>query len=112
MEVEEGIEGLIHISQLSHRHVKTADEVVSVDEEREAKIINIDPEQKRVGLSIKELEEPEEKEKTVSSSSSSNDSKGSSSDDKSDKSEEEMPSGATIGERLGDLKSLMDDDEQ
>lgn len=112
MEVEEGIEGLIHISQLSHRHVKTADEVVSVDEEREAKIINIDPEQKRVGLSIKELEEPEEKEKTVSSSSSSDDSKGSSSDDKSDKSEEEMPSGATIGERLGDLKSLMDDDEQ
>ncbi len=30
MEVEKGIEGLIHISQLSHRHVKTADEVVSV----------------------------------------------------------------------------------
>ena len=111
MEVEEGIEGLIHISQLSHRHVKTADEVVSVDETREAKIINIDPEQKRVGLSIKELEEPEEKEKTTSSSSSSSSSKSDSSDDQSSDPEEEMPSGATIGERLGDLKSLMDDDE-
>ncbi|MFW6382024.1 MAG: bifunctional 4-hydroxy-3-methylbut-2-enyl diphosphate reductase/30S ribosomal protein S1 [Bacillota bacterium] len=112
MEVEEGIEGLIHISQLSHRHVKTADEVVSVDEEREAKIINIDPEQKRVGLSIKELEEPEEKEKSSSSTSSSSSSKSnSSSDSQSDETEEDMPSGATIGERLGDLKSLMDDDE-
>ncbi len=111
MEVEDGIEGLIHISQLSHRHVKTADEVVSVDEEREAKIINIDPEQKRVGLSIKELEEPEEKEKKSSSSSSSNSSKGGSSNGNSNKNEEDIPSGATIGERLGDLKSLMDDDE-
>lgn len=111
MEVEEGIEGLIHISQLSHRHVKTADEVVSVDEEREAKIINIDPEQKRVGLSIKELEEPEEKEKRTSSSSSSSNKENSSSDSQSEESEEDMPSGATIGERLGDLKSLMDDDE-
>ncbi|MFN2363651.1 MAG: bifunctional 4-hydroxy-3-methylbut-2-enyl diphosphate reductase/30S ribosomal protein S1 [Halarsenatibacteraceae bacterium] len=111
MEVEEGIEGLIHISQLSHRHVKTADEVVTVDEEREAKIINIDPEQKRVGLSIKELEEPEEKEKSSSSTSSSSSKGSSSSDSQSDNAEEDMPSGATIGERLGDLKSLMDDDE-
>jgi len=111
MEVEDGIEGLIHISQLSHRHVKTADEVVSVDEKREAKIINIDPEQKRVGLSIKELEEPEEKEKSSSSSSSSTSKGSSSSDSQSNESEEDMPSGATIGERLGDLKSLMDDDE-
>lgn len=57
MEIENGIEGLIHISQLSHRHVKTPDEVVSVGEKVKVKIINIDEEQKRVGLSIKELEE-------------------------------------------------------
>lgn len=57
MEIENGIEGLIHISQLSHRHIKTPDEVVSVGEKVKVKIINIDEEQKRVGLSIKELEE-------------------------------------------------------
>ena len=57
VEIEKGVEGLIHISQLSYRHVKTADEVVSVGEEVTVKIININEEQKRVGLSIKELEE-------------------------------------------------------
>ncbi|MGM0420526.1 MAG: 30S ribosomal protein S1, partial [Bacillota bacterium] len=106
MEVEDGIEGLIHISQLSNRHVKTADEVVTVGEEREAKIINIDPEQKRVGLSIKELEEPKEQKPKSSSSSQSKQ------DDSESESEEDMPSGATIGERLGDLKSLMEDEEE
>ncbi|NLJ84558.1 MAG: bifunctional 4-hydroxy-3-methylbut-2-enyl diphosphate reductase/30S ribosomal protein S1 [Halanaerobiaceae bacterium] len=57
VEVGEGVEGLIHISQLSHRHVKTPDEVVSEGEEVQVKILNIDEGQKRVGLSIKELQE-------------------------------------------------------
>ena len=110
MEVEDGIEGLIHISQLSHKHVKTADEVVEVGEEREAKIINIDPEQKRVGLSLKELEE-----KPASDSSKQpkdqQQSKGSADKSETKEEPEEMPSGATIGERLGDLKNLMDDND-
>ena len=105
MEVEDGIEGLIHISQLSHKHVKTPDEIVEVGEERDAKIINIDPEQKRVGLSLKELEEkpsaPEKKEQSESSSQS-----------EEEEEKEDMPSGATIGERLGDLKNLMSDDKE
>lgn len=57
VEIEKGVEGLIHISQLSYRHVKTPDEVISTGEEVNVKIININEEQKRVGLSIKELEE-------------------------------------------------------
>ena len=105
MEVEDGIEGLIHISQLSHKHVKTPDEIVEVGEERDAKIINIDPEQKRVGLSLKELEEkpsaPEKKKQSEPSSQS-----------EEDEEKEDMPSGATIGERLGDLKNLMSDDKE
>jgi len=112
MEVEEGIEGLIHISQLSHKHVKTADEVVSVGEEREAKIINIDPEQKRVGLSLKELEEKPEKDEKKSKSKSSK-SKSSKSKNKNNKSKDkkenvDTPSGATIGELVGDI---FDDEE-
>ncbi len=105
MEVEDGIEGLIHISQLSHKHVKTPDEIVEVGEERDAKIINIDPEQKRVGLSLKELEEkPSASEKKEQSESSSQSER--------EEVKEDMPSGATIGERLGDLKNLMSDDKE
>lgn len=62
VEIENGVEGLIHISQLSHRHVKTPDEVVSENEEIQVKIISINEEQKRVGLSIKELEERPDKQ--------------------------------------------------
>jgi len=100
MEVEKGIEGLIHISQLSHRHVKTADEVVNVGDVREAKIINIDADQERVGLSLKELEEkPEPKEKSSSSSQSSN--RGSSNSQSSD--DNSSSGGATIREIVGDI---------
>jgi len=94
MEVEKGIEGLIHISQLSNRHVKTADEVVTVGEEREAKIINIDADQERVGLSLKELEE-DKPEKSTSS-------KPKNKKDKKEK-EEGSSGGATIREIVGDI---------
>ncbi|MEC9489963.1 MAG: bifunctional 4-hydroxy-3-methylbut-2-enyl diphosphate reductase/30S ribosomal protein S1 [Halanaerobiales bacterium] len=100
MEVEKGIEGLIHISQLSHRHVKTADEVVSVGDVREAKIINIDADQERVGLSLKELEEKPEPKKESSSSSQSS---SSSSKSQSNKSDDSSSGGATIREIVGDI---------
>ncbi|MFP4371254.1 MAG: 30S ribosomal protein S1, partial [Halanaerobium sp.] len=103
MEVEKGIEGLIHISQLSHRHVKTADEVVNVGDVREAKIINIDADQERVGLSLKELEEKPEPKKESSSSSQSS-SKGSSSSSQSSSDDSSSSGGgATIREIVGDI---------
>jgi len=98
MKVDDGIEGLIHISQLARRHVKTSDEVVSVGEEREAKIINIDPEQKRVGLSLKELEEQPQPKKGKSEPSTSTYNKNS-----NNNKDNETPSGATIGEIVGDI---------
>lgn len=98
MEIEDGIEGLIHISQLSHRHVKTADEVVEVGEKREAKIINIDADQERVGLSLKELEEkPEPKQESKSSN------KPSSNKPKQKQEEDSSSGGATIREIVGDI---------
>ncbi|MGM0499154.1 MAG: bifunctional 4-hydroxy-3-methylbut-2-enyl diphosphate reductase/30S ribosomal protein S1 [Bacillota bacterium] len=104
MEVEKGIEGLIHISQLSHRHVKTSDEVVNVGDVREAKIINIDADQERVGLSLKELEEkPEPKQESSSSSKSSNKSRGSKSQKSSSNDDNSSSGGATIREIVGDI---------
>ena len=99
MEVAEGIEGLIHISQLSQKHVETPDEVVEEGEERKAKIINIDPEQRRIGLSLKELEPKQEKQKQQKENKSKSQNKGQSSENK----EQDTPSGATIQELVGDI---------
>lgn len=52
-EIEEGIEGLIHLSQLSKKKVTQPSEVVSLNEEVQAKIIKVDLEGKKIGLSIK-----------------------------------------------------------
>lgn len=56
VKVEDGVEGLVHISQLSHQHVAKAEEVVKPGDEVEVKIISLDPEARRIGLSIRELE--------------------------------------------------------
>lgn len=65
VKLEDGVEGLIHISQLSHRHVAKTEDVVSAGNEVEAKIISLDPEAKRIGLSIRELEPKPEVKKEV-----------------------------------------------
>lgn len=56
VKLEDGVEGLVHISQLSHRHVAKTEEVVNPGDEVEVKIISLDPEGRRIGLSIRELE--------------------------------------------------------
>ncbi|GAB6100763.1 bifunctional 4-hydroxy-3-methylbut-2-enyl diphosphate reductase/30S ribosomal protein S1 [Halanaerocella petrolearia] len=56
MEVKSGVEGLIHISQLSREHIANVEDVVTEGDEVEAKIINIDTDERRVGLSMKELD--------------------------------------------------------
>lgn len=50
-----GVDGLIHISQIANRRIEKPDEVLSKDEEVEAKIIDIDTEKKKVSLSIRAL---------------------------------------------------------
>lgn len=55
--VADGIEGLVHISELSSRHVEHADQVVSVNEEVFVKLIDIDLERRRISLSLKQASE-------------------------------------------------------
>lgn len=56
-----GIDGLIHISQISWERVKTPADVLSVGDEVDVRIIDIDFDKKRVSLSMKELlEKPED----------------------------------------------------
>ncbi|PRQ11200.1 30S ribosomal protein S1 [Corynebacterium sp. 13CS0277] len=55
--VDEGIEGLVHISELAERHVEVPDQVVSVGEEVMVKVIDIDLERRRISLSLKQADE-------------------------------------------------------
>jgi small subunit ribosomal protein S1 len=56
-ELEDGVEGLIHLSELSHDKVEDPEEVVSVGQELDAKIIKIDAETHKIGLSIRAFED-------------------------------------------------------
>ena len=53
--LEEGIEGLIHISELADRRIEKPEEVVSVGDELDLKVINLFPKERRIGLSLKAL---------------------------------------------------------
>ena len=58
MEIEEGIEGLVHISEISQKRVKTSSELHSVGDTVSAIVKSIDPKSKKIRLSIKEMEAP------------------------------------------------------
>ncbi len=57
--VGEGIEGLVHISELTHRHIKSPSEVVKEGDVRNFRVIRIEPERRRLGLSLKQVEDPQ-----------------------------------------------------
>ncbi len=54
-EIVPGVDGLIHISQIADHRIEKADETLSVGEEVDAKIIDINDEKKKVSLSIRAL---------------------------------------------------------
>ena len=55
--VDEGIEGLVHISELAERHVEIPEQVVNVGDELLVKVIDIDLERRRISLSLKQANE-------------------------------------------------------
>ncbi|MEC0176464.1 30S ribosomal protein S1 [Paenibacillus favisporus] len=57
VELAPGVEGLVHISQISHKHIGTPHEVLQEGQEVQVKILDINTAEKRVSLSIKETEE-------------------------------------------------------
>jgi small subunit ribosomal protein S1 len=57
VEVFPGVEGLVHISQISHHHIGTPSEVLKEGEEVQVKVLDIQPDQKRISLSIRDVSE-------------------------------------------------------
>lgn len=62
VEIEPGVDGLVHISHLANRRVEKPEDVVKAGQEVRVKILSIDPKEKRIGLSIKEAQEDVERQ--------------------------------------------------
>jgi small subunit ribosomal protein S1 len=63
VELEPGVEGLVHISELSHGRVFRVRDIVSEGQQVEVKVLSIDPEQQRISLSMKALQSKPEAKK-------------------------------------------------
>ena len=61
VELEPGVEGLVHISMLSDKRINKVEEVLSEGQEIEVKIVEIDKSKKRIALSIKDIKDDKEK---------------------------------------------------
>jgi len=61
VEIEDGIEGLVHLSELDSAKGKQPSELYNVDDEIRAMVINVDEKEKRIGLSVKAIKKQEEK---------------------------------------------------
>lgn len=64
VELEEGVDGLVHISQIAYKHVEKPEDELTIGQEISAKVTELDTENKKISLSIKEtLEKPSKAEK-------------------------------------------------
>ncbi|HZW68624.1 MAG TPA: 30S ribosomal protein S1 [Pseudogracilibacillus sp.] len=86
VEIEAGVEGLVHISQIANRHIGTPDEVLDIDQKIEAKVLSVSEEEERISLSIKEVASDDEPEEEVIETYEP----------------EEESSGFSIGDMIGD----------
>lgn len=59
VEIFPGVEGLVHISQISHKHIATPQEVLKEGQTVQVKVLEVNEEDQRLSLSIKELETPQ-----------------------------------------------------
>ncbi|XXJ18197.1 30S ribosomal protein S1 [Desulfovibrio caledoniensis] len=57
VEVEEGIEGLVHVSEISRKKIKSPSEMFKEGDTIEAKVIHVSADERRLGLSIKQTKE-------------------------------------------------------
>ena len=58
VKLEPGVEGLVHVSELANRHVRSVGDVVKEGEPVECRVLSIDPDEQRMSLSIKALVTP------------------------------------------------------
>ncbi|CAM3571152.1 30S ribosomal protein S1 [Marinicrinis lubricantis] len=96
VEIAPGVEGLVHISQIAHRHVTTPFEVLKVGQTVNVKILDINLDEKRISLSIKATEEAPAKEEPENNASEK---------EIQEKVSNSQGLSLTLGERFGDKLS-------
>ena len=64
VKLENGLSGLVHVSQISQEHVEKPSDVLKIGQEVEAKIVDFNEEEKKISLSIKALAAPAEDAET------------------------------------------------
>ncbi|MCM3037320.1 30S ribosomal protein S1 [Bacillus pumilus] len=62
VEIMPGVEGLVHISQISHKHIGTPHEVLEEGQTVKVKVLDVNEDEERISLSIRDLEENPEKQ--------------------------------------------------
>ncbi|GIN17060.1 30S ribosomal protein S1 [Shouchella clausii] len=93
VEIAPGVEGLVHISQISKRHIGTPQEVLEEGQQVQAKVLEVSEADRRVSLSIREASEEQERKETRAYEKPAND----------------EPSGFSLGDMIGDqLKKYRD----
>ena len=60
--LEDAIEGLIHISELSDRRIEKPEEIVSIGDQLDLKVIHLDVAERRIGLSLKDALDDQERD--------------------------------------------------
>ncbi|MDQ0337761.1 small subunit ribosomal protein S1 [Caldalkalibacillus uzonensis] len=90
VELLPGVEGLVHISQIANRRIGSPGEVLKEGQEVEAKVLDVNPEEERISLSIRELQDERRSEEVQAFTAKQNQS-----------------AGVTLGDLIGDqLKKL------
>ncbi|MFD1486255.1 30S ribosomal protein S1 [Lacticaseibacillus baoqingensis] len=120
VEVFPGVEGLVHISQISHEHIATPQDVLKEGQEIKVKVLSVDPDAHRLALSIKALEEAPEGAQQENNSQPRNNNRGGDRPKRNNRREERTSipaeyqqddSGFSLGDMLGDaLKDFGKDD--
>ncbi|HAJ69818.1 MAG: 30S ribosomal protein S1 [Alkalibacterium sp.] len=115
VEVKPGVEGLVHISEMAHKHVETPHEVVAKDEELDVKVLSVKPDEERISLSIKALKEnPNESADTEKPKAAPKKKAEDKPEIKQPALRDEDDEGAfTLGDQIGDqLSGFMDEDDE
>jgi small subunit ribosomal protein S1 len=62
VKLDNGAEGLVHVSQISDKRIQSPDEVLAVGQEVKVKVLSVDPEKNRISLSIRDAELKEQRD--------------------------------------------------
>ncbi len=108
VEVSPGVEGLVHISQISHKHIDNPSDVLKTGDQIKVKVLEVHPDAHRLALSIKALEEAPKSEPKQRNTRNNRSSANSYKNDAPEES-----TGFTLGDLIGnELKGSQEDDEK